>query len=142
MAKANTTPTETPSIEVEHYRPTQREGVYDAHVQAMIDAEPEFPEGEYPAVTIQVPNGEKNPKGEYIGLAKHIRYFQESAKTHERTARIVDGYPQDNGDGSSKVKFILKAKITRARKPKETGEGSAEAPAEAEAIDTPEAVAA
>jgi hypothetical protein len=139
MAKATATETTAPQIVIEAYRPVDREGIYDAYVQALLDAESDYPEGEYPSVTIQVPNGEKNAKGEYMERAKHIRFFQDSAKRAKRTARLVADTPRDNGDGSSTLKFILRSAIKRTRKP-----ASVDAPetGAVESNDTPETAAA
>lgn len=90
------------------YEPADRPGHYDEEVQALIEAGPGI------AITVQVP---VKSEDEYDKeLAKHKRWFQESAKRYGKTAKLTE--QADQQDGSIHLDFILMDKITRARKAK------------------------
>lgn len=117
MAKA-----ETPQFEIGEYVGQDKPGKFDAEVEALIEAQDALPQEKKDAgvrakITVNFPMTQTNKAGvEKDVVAKYKRYFQDSAKAHERTAREV-GY-QENGDGSVNVTFVLTDKITRPRKPK------------------------
>lgn len=88
----------TPSTGLHVYKP-ERELHYESEVDQMIDYEGtiEDPDVERPAWTIIVPEKE---------VAKHKRWFNESAKDRKRTVRAVSTKP--HGDGFAAVEFVLR----------------------------------
>lgn len=106
-----------PKFTLHPYKPGDKPGHYDDEVQALIEADKDkTPEqiknGEVTAITIQVPA--KNDQDEREKeVAKHKRWFQESAKRYGRTSRLVDTADQE--DGSVHLDFILRDPIKRTR---------------------------
>jgi hypothetical protein len=100
------------------------EGKYDEEVTALLEATTTDPDAN---LQIVVPTGdaetdEKTGTVSYPEVAKHIRYFQESAKHAAPTDKFpkgvtarVDGKPKDQGDGTTLVAFYLTDKIVRPR---------------------------
>jgi hypothetical protein len=91
------------------YKADEKPGFYDDEVKALIEA------GEGIAITIPVPAGKTAEETEKA-IGKHKRLFQESAKRHGKTSRLVD--TADQQDGSVHLDFILREQIKRTRKPK------------------------
>lgn len=127
--------TETaPKFDLHPYVPGDKPGHYDDHVQALIEADKDkTPEqiksGDVTAITIQIP-ANKDPEKFDKEIAKHKRWFQESAKRYGRTSRLVDSSDQE--DGSVHLDFILREQIKRTRKPRPEA-----APDSVEDSDTP-----
>lgn len=128
MAKTDTVTDDFADIELDVYTPATIEGVYDRHVRAALagdaklaETDPEaYEAGKRTRVSILAPTGEPNDEGAYPSVDKEIRFFQDSARLHDRTARKLDHVPQ--GDGYTKVSFILIPKQTRPRKKNAEGE--------------------
>lgn len=108
-----------PKFTFHPYTPADKPGHYDEEVQDLIEQGPGI------AITIQVPV--KKDQDSDKEIAKHKRWFQESAKRFDRSARLVD--VSDQEDGSIHLDFILGDLIKRTRKPKAV-EAEAETPAE------------
>lgn len=121
MAKSDAP--ETSTFNFGEFSGTDKPGKYDAEVEALIDLNDNWPDekraaGIRPTITLNFPLTQTNSKGvEKEVVGKYRRYFQESAKSHNRTAREVN-YTELQ-DGSVNVTFVLTDKITRPRKPKD-----------------------
>jgi hypothetical protein len=142
MAKP-TAPTDLPDIIIEDYtppaptKPEDKPGPYDRWIVAGLDADAalakEDPDayqgGKRKRVSIVVPNGDpKEIDGEttFPAVEKERRLFQDSARYRDRTAKVVA--TDDQGDGYTKVSFILIPKQVRPRlTPEEKAAREAEA---------------
>lgn len=116
-----------PTFKIERYVPADKPGKYDTEVQALIAemeslTEEDMEENGVPSVVVNFPKEDSKGKDQ---VAKYKRYFQDSAKRFNRTAREVA--QDDQGDGSVNVRFILTSKVLRPRKPKD--EAGSEVPA-------------
>lgn len=116
-------PEATPQFEIGEYVGAEKPNKFDAEVEALIEAQDALPDEKKEAgvrakITVQFPKYQENKAGvKKDVVAKYRRYFQDSAKAHNRTAREV-GF-QDNGDDSVLVTFVLTDQIKRPRKPKD-----------------------
>lgn len=132
MAKTEA-PEATPQFEIGEYVGLEKPNKFDAEVEALIAAQDALPDEKKEAgvrakITVNFPKYQENKSGvKKEVVAKYRRYFQDSAKAHNRTAREV-GF-QDNGDDSVNVTFVLTDQIKRPRRP-------VEAPVEASTSDT------
>lgn len=99
-------------IDIDEFVPTTIAGIYDRHVRAGLAADEklaqehptEYADGKRSRINIVVPNDD---------VEKEVRNFQDSAKVHDRTAKRVGTVPQ--GDGYTKLSFILTPKQERRR---------------------------
>lgn len=136
MAKTDTQ-TESPKFQIGEYVGLEKPNRFDAEVEALIDAQDALPEEKKEAgvrakITVQFPKFQENKAGVKKDVtAKYKRYFQDSAKAHNRTAREV-GY-SDNGDDSVLVTFVLTDQIKRPRKPAEVTTGEPDTAGETDA---------
>lgn len=127
-------PDET-GIILSDYVPEQTPGKYDEYVKAMLTADAQIQEedpdgyakGRRKQATV-VSDSRKgtrtvNGKEEEVDLEveKTVRLFQESARVHDRTAKVVTR--RDNGDGTVILNFILAPKQRRPRKKTDSSTG-------------------
>lgn len=158
-APAVSTEFDPDSLNLHVYEPTHKPGKYDSHITAMIAADEklakEHPEkyakGARTAVTVTFPGPNRETKkrangDEYEAIvgeeAKYKRFFQDSAKAHSRTAKVVSTKPQ--GDGLITYEFVLGDKVSRKRDASpSSAETSEDTPTEEKpAEDTPTEAAA
>lgn len=128
---------DAPALEgftLDEYEPAvETVGKYDAHITAILgrdaDLEQRDPEawanGKRTRGHILVPTGdpkvnEETGETEYPDVATERRRFQESARLRDRTARSVG--EQKQGDGYTRLSFILIPKQNRPRKPADAAE--------------------
>lgn len=141
-------------VTVELFEPTTGPGKYDAHVRKLIEADatrsPELVEaGKHYSTVVRFPkeetlqNGKRKP-----AVAKYKRFFQDSAKALEMTAREIGSVDVD--EDHVDIRFIVVPAIKRPRKntPTEpdakdsTADIDSKGKSKGKSADTPDTVAA
>jgi hypothetical protein len=133
---------EAPADDIEFYTPGagSKPGPYHAHVQKLIAADEartdeQKAEGTHASLPITVPNVIEEDGKKFDGVARHKRYFQESARFLNMTAQEID---RKEGAENTVIRFVVKPLVKRPRKPAEaaeTAEASTETPAESAPVE-------
>jgi hypothetical protein len=133
----NDHPGET-GIVLEDYIPEVPPGKYDEYVKAMLAADAQIEETDPDGYakgrrkqativsdsrtgtrTVKKPDGTETVEEVDLEVEKTIRLFQESARNHDRTGKVVGR--RNNGDGTVILHFILAPKQRRPRKTADSG---------------------